>query len=288
MKTTNEIQQFILNNHTVMSKQEMCDILDEPMSRVGANYASLSRHKLLTITEIKINTVKQVSKLDKLMSKTASKIATKKLTNTYSNDDGDLKEETRIKITSAIQKSNCLTSENPIISMPSYSAKMEMMFLNDISKKLNIIGCEYDKLTYQKLLMNVVKNDLNLSVNFGSMGDLLKTRKPNSISNLVLDYCGQFGIFYKDYQYAIENDLVEVNGIIALTVNNRISPNTEYIYDLMNELNPRLDGDEKNVTHTIRTFVNRIGGLKYKIEEVFPYSDKGKANMLCVIIRRIA
>jgi hypothetical protein len=57
----------------------------------------------------------------------------------------------------------------------------------------------------------------------------------------------------------------------------------------MELLNPRTTNDTNTrCEHTLRTFINRIGGLKYAIEEVFNYKDEGKANMVLMIVRRIA
>lgn len=268
------IQSFIKDNYGKLSNEELALRLNVSRSVIGANIVALKRKNELN------NDINSLSKL-------IDDDYTSKL-NSFSNKQGDEKEKTRLKIKNAIQNSG-VGFDNPIISLPFEDLKMELKLLNEVSKKFKFIGCERDKQTYKNMLSNIIKNDLTINTYFGNIGDLLITKKSNSISHLILDYCGQFGMFYKDLQYTIENDLVENNGVIALTFNNRISIGTEYIYELMEKLNPRTDLDEdKRVIHSIKTFINRIGGLKYAIDEVFRYKDKEKASMVLVIVKRIA
>jgi len=269
------IQSFIKEHYGKLTNEEMASSLNESRRNIGANIVALKRKKELSDDIIKF------SDFNIVVNHYNSVI------NKFSNKCGDEKEKTRIKIKTAIENSG-VGFDNPIVSLPFEDLKMELKLLSEVSKKFKFIGCERDKQTYKNMLSNIVKNDLTINTYFGNIGDLLITRKTNSISHLILDYCGQFGMHYKDIQYTMENDLVEVNGIIALTFNNRISIGTEYIYNLMEKLNPRTDvDDDKRVIHSIKTFINRIGGLKYAIEEVFKYKDKEKASMVLVIIKRV-
>jgi hypothetical protein len=269
------IQSFIKEHYGKLTNEEMALSLNESRRNIGANIVALKRKKELSDDIIKF------SDFNIVVNHYNSVI------NKFSNKCGDEKEKTRIKIKTAIENSG-VGFDNPIVSLPFEDLKMELKLLSEVSKKFKFIGCERDKQTYKNMLTNIVKNDLTINTYFGNIGDLLITRKTNSISHLILDYCGQFGMHYKDIQYTMENDLVEVNGIIALTFNNRISIGTEYIYNLMEKLNPRTDvDDDKRVIHSIKTFINRIGGLKYAIEEVFKYKDKEKASMVLVIIKRV-
>jgi len=269
------IQSFIKEHYGKLTNEEMALSLNESRRNIGANIVALKRKKELSDDIIKF------SDFNIVVNHYNSVI------NKFSNKCGDEKEKTRIKLKNAIENSG-VGFDNPIVSLPFEDLKMELKLLNEVSKKFKIIGCERDKQTYKNMLTNIVKNDLTIDTHFGDIGELLQTRKTNSISHLILDYCGQFGMFYKDIQYTMENDLVELNGIIGLTFNNRISIGTEYIYELMEKLNPRTDADDdKRVIHSIKTFINRIGGLKYAIEEVFKYKDKDKASMVLVIIKRV-
>lgn len=269
------IQSFIKEHYDKLTNEQMALSLNVTRRNIGANIVALKRKKELSDDIIKF------SDFNIVVNHYNSVI------NKFSNKCGDEKEKTRIKIKTAIENSG-VGFDNPIVSLPFEDLKMELKLLSEVSKKFKFIGCERDKQTYKNMLSNIVKNDLTINTYFGNIGDLLITRKTNSISHLILDYCGQFGMHYKDIQYTMENDLVEVNGIIALTFNNRISIGTEYIYNLMEKLNPRTDvDDDKRVIHSIKTFINRIGGLKYAIEEVFKYKDKEKASMVLVIIKRV-
>ena len=268
------IQSFIKDNYGKLSNEELALRLNVSRSVIGANIVALKRKNELN------NDINSLSKL-------IDDDYTTKL-NSFSNKQGYEKEKTRIKIKNAIQNSG-VGFDNPIISLPFEDLKMELKLLKEVSKKFKFIGCERDKQTYKNMLSNIIKNDLTINTYFGDIGELLLTRKKDSISHLILDYCGQFETYYKDLQYTIENDLVELNGIIALTFNDRISTSSRYIYELMEKLNPRTDMDEgKKVIHSIKTFINRIGGLKYAIDEVFRYKDKEKASMVLVIVKRIA
>ena len=203
----------------------------------------------------------------------------------FANQDGENKELARIKMVKAIKNSN--TSKNPILTLPCSDCVIEMKILNEISKKYRFMGCELDSKVYNKMLMTIAKNNLPFDTHKGKIGDKIREAKPNQYSHLILDYCGTLGTAHEDIKFAIDNDIVEIDGTIAITLNKRIS-GSEDIYNLMERLNPSLpsDNDETRFVKACRTFLTRIGSYKYAIEDVFNYKDT--AAMVLIIVRRIA
>ena len=209
--------------------------------------------------------------------------AIKKATNTYSNKNGDLKQEARTLML------NSIILKGLMLSLPCKDCTLEQQILKTFPTS-KFVGCEYELETYFEMLNTISKKRLPfVELYHGKISDKINEAKTNQYSNLFFDYCGQLGTFYKDIEKAIANDIMQVNGAMCITFNKRISIGTEYIYEKMELLNPRTTNDTNTrCEHTLRTFINRIGGLKYAIEEVFNYKDEGKANMVLMIVRRIA
>ena len=280
MKTAKEIQQFILNNHEVMSNVEMAQILDETVKRVGMNYATLSGRGLVPLKVIKNNVDVQINKLNKLTNKLTTKVETD-----FKNISGDEKDKARKLMVKTIKESE--RSPKPILTLPFEDCLIEQKLLSEVSKKFTFLGCERKSPVYNKMLMTIANNNLPINTYKGLIGDKIKEATTNQYSHLLLDYCGQLGTAHVDINHAISFDIVEVGGTIAITLNKRITPGTESIYELMEKLNPQTTTSEDTRTeHALRTFINRVGGFKYSIEDVLSYYDT--SSMILMIVRRIA
>jgi hypothetical protein len=280
MKTSKEIQQFILNNHEVMSNVEMAQILDETVKRVGMNYATLSGRGLVPLKVIKNNVDVQINKLNKLTNKLTTKVETD-----FKNISGDEKDKARKLMVKTIKESE--RSPKPILTLPFEDCLIEQKLLSEVSKKFTFLGCERKSAVYNKMLMTIANNNLPINTYKGLIGDKIKEATTNQYSHLLLDYCGQLGTAHVDINHAISFDIVEVGGTIAITLNKRITPGTESIYELMEKLNPQTTTSEDTRTeHALRTFINRVGGFKYSIEDVLSYYDT--SSMILMIVRRIA
>ncbi len=203
----------------------------------------------------------------------------------FKNDKGENKQKARDLMVSSIANSN--TTKGTILTLPFKHCIIEQQILKQVSKKYKFLGCEIDSGVYNEMLITIAKNNLPISTHKGTIGDKIRQAKTNEYSHLVLDYCGQLGTAHDDIKVCIENDIVELDGTILITLNKRITPGTEGIYELMERLNPRTDTNElTRCEHALRTFINRIGGVKYAIEAVLNYHDT--TSMILMVVRRIA
>jgi hypothetical protein len=200
MKTvSNEIiKQAILLKDGRTNKQIAMDLGVTSM-RVSSNYSHLSNKGLVPKLG-KVKVVKKTKKVKKV----------KVVVNTYNNTDGVKKQEARNIIEKAIIASKLF--EKPILTLPFEECKLEMQLLKNVSENLRFLGCEMIDETYNKMLMTIASNNLPISTHKGKIGDIILEARENQFSNLILDYCGQFGTYQNDIKTAMENNIVEVNG----------------------------------------------------------------------------
>ena len=223
------------------------------------------------------NTIKNVTKVKHIKNTNAG----------FKNENGISKIEARKKMTMAAK--NSINKAKKILSLPSKNPILEELFHKRISKKFHFVMCEKDQDKFRTMVFNALNTFTNNVPEFycGTIGDKIYAAKENEYSHLLLDYCGEIGTFADEIEYAIKNDIVEISGTIAITVNKRISMGIPTTFkNEMLELNPQRINDENTVSeHIAETFINRIGGRGYKLETVFPYFDT--AAMILFIIRRI-
>jgi hypothetical protein len=183
-------------------------------------------------------------------------------------------------------------SDKEFLTLPADNCKIEKMILEKISPKCNFVMCEEKPEVYRKLLLRIVNEFKHMpTLHPYKVSKLIYEAKENQYSNLILDYCGQIATFADEIKYAIDNDIVEVNGVIALTFAKRISQDASKNFieqiELLNKLPKSTYGDinESRTENAVITYINRICGLKYSLEKVFNYRDT--SAMILVIIRRI-
>jgi hypothetical protein len=282
MNSIEQIKQILLNNKGISNK-EVANTLGVSIRQVSATYAQMVRSGLMPRLTPKVAKTPSISKGAKPTKLKKAKV----VINTYSNTDGVKKQEARDKIEKAILVSNSF--DRPILTLPFHECKLEIQLLQNISNKLKFLGCEMNDETYNRMLMTISSKNLPISTHKGMIGEVIAEAKENQFSNLILDYCGQFGTNHIDIGMAITNNIVGIGGAICITANKRISPNTFAIYEQMERLNPKIGlTDETRCVHAITTFIGRIGGFRYAIESIFDYNDGIGKNMVLIIIRRIA
>jgi hypothetical protein len=203
--------------------------------------------------------------------------------NAYTNKAGIKKEQGRELIREEVILSNIF--DGTILTLPSDNCIMEGKLNEDVSDKFDFVGVEFTKSVYNRMLQQVAKKNLPFkSCVHAPIGDVIAVAKENDYSHLILDYCGQLGTYHKDIEMALNNKIVRVGGVVALTLNRR---GRGELIDSMMELNPLGNVKNKMVENAIITYLMKLCGYNYSIEKVFPYADKGKDNMILIIMKRI-
>lgn len=207
---------------------------------------------------------------------------------TFVNKKGIGKANARKKIVEAISDSTNRLKE--IVTLAAQDTEIEKMIYKTVSRKFKYIMCERNIGEYIKMCekANAFFKSIPPSFHFGSIGEVIMKMKPESVSHIIADYCGQFATFKDEIAYAMKNNVVEVDGTISITINKRISPGESVrFFNEMTRLNPiRTHIQEDTMTeHAVLTFINRHGGDNFAIETIFNYRDT--ASMLLIILRRI-
>ena len=272
---TQAIQKAIIENPSIESA-----ILEKkfnvPMTTIRANRITLSTKGLIPSVKGKANIeTKAISKLMSVSDKMGK----------FVNKQGVGKGNAREIMEKAVAKGN--TKKFNILTLSAAECKIEQLILNNVSKKYKFVSCEENEAVYNKMLITIATNNLPISTHRGTFMDKIEQAQANEYSDLLMDYCGQFGTKHEDIKLAMDKDIVEVGGSICITLNKRISDGTFAMYELMEKLNPRTDkNDITRCEHSLLTFINRVGGMKYAVETVYHYHDT--ASMILVIVRRIA
>jgi len=124
----------------------------------------------------------------------------------------------------------------------------------------------------------------------GEFSKILYGENANTYAHLIMDYCGDLTTIAKEFEYTIQNNLVVVGGIIALTTNkiNRRGSGEmwDYITSLSNEKTINKDFDFRCDTEIQNErYLYSVLGRNYVVLEVFSYTDK--YPMTLTIIKRI-
>jgi hypothetical protein len=108
---------------------------------------------------------------------------------------------------------------------------------------------------------------------------------------LILDYCGHLSTFSKEIEYVINNDILKLFGIMAITFGKPLRGLDSQTAKIKG-LAPINNGDERCVSDRgIENYFAKITGWNYEVKEIFYYSDKKESGkgypMTLVIIQRI-
>jgi len=203
----------------------------------------------------------------------------------FKNKNGEKKQEARVIMVNSIKE-----FDKPILSLPADTLAIEKMLWKKRAKAKFVL-CENINDVYYNLLEQICKTRPHTppSVEPKEIGEMIKCAEPETYSNLILDYCGQIGTFHDEITHAIKNNIVVVNGVIAITVNKRITGASSHNFvERMERLEQykTLGDDETRTRRAALIFINKVVGFNYSIERVFDYHDT--AAMLLIVIRRIA
>ena len=292
------IQDFILKNYESKPAVQICEQLEISLAKFAANrlalggvinesgFIQLDKRKGKKILKAQLD---KITILNKKIKNSASIQKEKKQLekNTYNNHGGFFKQQARDKMENAISFVD--SPMGTILTLPSFTCTLESQILNRIGKGINFIGCERDFDTFQQMVNTIANNDkLRKAIvpRFGEIGDVIFKSKTDEFAHLILDYCGTINSFHKEIEYAIQNDLVQLNGTISITLSkNGIGNNVGIVGELLRQF-PEGCFNEKETEIGVKLFLNKVMKPNYKVELFFNYYDS--SPMMLIIIRRIA
>jgi hypothetical protein len=242
---------------------------------VGAN-RSIVKRGLSAVNQVIEN---EVSVLDKVMSK--YELAKKQGENTYANHNGINKEVARDKMANHIIDSGVI---GEVPTLPNTTWAIEQKIVSGL-KDMSFIGAECIEDTFIQMKAKLRSLKLNAKTFFGKIGDLMYGKIEDTYAHLILDYCGELPTISKEIEYAINNDIVKLGGIIAVTFAKPIrtvSLQSTKIKGLaaINNADNRCMSDK-----AVEAYFNKVTGWNYQVVEFFYYQDT--YPMTLVIIKRI-
>lgn len=297
--TAKELQQVILC-HPMATNKDIAEAVGVSEQRVWANRGAMSSNvtranKNANVNaNIEPNVKRQYNK--KIKTEIKKEVRICKTTNAphknttippkmlgeFLNVKGKKKMTSRQKQVNAVNRSPI--SNKTMLTLAHKDCLLEIELLKT-NPNLRFQSAEIIEETYHEQLATIIKHKLPISSHFGNLRELVECASENQYSHALMDFCCQISKVKDIVKMAIEKNIVEVNGLISLTVNKRISSDWNFVTK-MEQLNPPVNFDENTRTeHVIKTFINRIGGMGYAIEEVFNYRDT--SSMILFIIRRI-
>ncbi len=216
--------------------------------------------------------------------------------NNYPNEKGKNKDKGRTKIhdyTTNIGLTLCLPHEKAIMEM----GLIERVKQNNpkLLKDLRFEGYETNDETFFKACSFIGANRLPISMNQGSISQAIYKATPNYYANLYLDYCRTINAHADEIKYAVDNDIMQIDGIMATTFSRvRTNLKSGILADIFKTVDYSLFGSDQCQTELgIKLFFSKILNERYKLELTYNYRDvdeNGKMTqpMMLVIIRRIA
>jgi hypothetical protein len=201
----------------------------------------------------------------------------------YTNHTGVKKNEARLKIYEAIRKH---ISKSDILSLPSDNPVIENYIHKNISSGFGFDLVEYCPKVFKKLLAKLMDVDFTVNnIHKGAIANRIYKAVENQYAHLVLDYCGVLPTFAEEILYAIQNNIVEVNGSISVTLSKNGIGNKGTIIQDCNNSTPNFWCAPKETDNGIMTFFLKACGFNYVIEQYFPYHDT--SAMVLIVIRRV-
>jgi hypothetical protein len=293
------IQHFILENHEKKKAVEICEELKISLAKFAGNrlalggtideagFIQLDKKKAKNVLK---GHIEKIAILHKKIKNSASVQQAKKQNggNPYDNHGGLFKQQARDIMVNAISRFG--SPLGTILTLPSYTCALELQILNRIGRGINFIGCERDFDVFQKMVNKIAEERRlrnTIIPRFGEIGETIYNSKENQFAHMILDYCGTINTFHKEIEYAIQNDLIEVEGTICITVSkNGLGNNNGIIGELLRQFPEGTFSGEKETEMGIKLFLNKVMKSNYRVETFFNYCDT--SAMALIVIRRVA
>jgi transcriptional regulator CtsR len=269
--TSKEIQNYIYATFLYKTNKEIASTLQVKGSTIGANYSHLKMGGRITATDeiereilVKVNAIFQKE----------NKSFLKHLVNNFSNESGVQKSQARVIIMRAILSG---VINGTVLSLPFHTCTLEGL-INSQNDKLNFLGCEIDSQTFKAMQNTIEHTNLPIEAYEGTIGDKIYSAKVNEFAHLILDYCGTINTFHKEIEYAMENDIMQVNGAMCVTISKMgMQNNMGKMGEILSKFPKGMFGDMETEMVNKLFFQNLCEKYpNYKIETCFQYQDVKK------------
>lgn len=285
MSNVNELIQNELRQNPKTDRKALAEKYNVNIFKVSANFTTLIRKGEITNEkEIKLPIEKKLKKVvDTIDKLTSSYEQAKKKGNTYTNHGGENKDKARNVMVKHIVDS---AVEGIVPTLPNTEWEIEKRINTQLSG-IEFLGVERERDTFNKMRTNLrkIKDELKANTYFGNIGDVLYGKLENTYAHLILDYCGNLATISKEIEYSINNDIVKIGGIMAITFAKPIR-GIDKQSDKLRQLGAINNTDERcQSDKSVEAYFYKISGWNYQVLEFFYYQDT--YPMTLVILKRM-
>jgi predicted ArsR family transcriptional regulator len=305
-----QIRMFIISNHASKSITDMAKDLGVVHQQVTAKYKVLikenvisredslpkgiviktprvkkepiKKHKSKTILEAIDETNRQLVKLNKNI-ESAEKLKIDELGN-YTGG-GKQKDLARDKMVNYITRTGL---EGVVPSLMFTNTYIEETILKTLPN-MEFIGIDDNPKVVSQLKKNIRAKKLPITTKVGKISEMIYGIDTDTYGHLILDYCGNLFTFTKEIEHAIDNDIVKVGGIIAITFSKTMrsgnGQNADFIRSLSSTISNNVDDFRCDADRQNESYFYNIIGRKYAVREFFHYHDSSPMSL--VIIQRV-
>ena len=277
----NLLADYIIKNHsdksiTLMSKE------------LGVERKTISNEFEKLVNKGKIKVVKKtLKKHNYVIDKISQKIVKKSTTNnTYNKDETKHKgkQVARQLTIDKITQSNLSGLVATLMETKTYIEKSLLSHYPD----MRFLAIERNEKTYNQLKVLVKNESLPIDVELGNMSSFLYGVEENHYAHLLLDYCGILPTIHKELKYTIQNKIVCVGGVIAITIMKPLRFSNDKIIDTLNGFKVKknnFEGDNRtDIDRSIERYFYSLCGFDYEIE-LFSYFDS--SPMMLILLKRL-
>lgn len=168
-------------------------------------------------------------------------------------------------------------------------AELEQVILKDMPK-MTFLSVDKDIEIIKEMKKTKKRLELPLDIRHAEAIDVLRKVEPNELAHAFLDFCCQLHTASMEIRQVLDNDLVQVNGIVAITVSKTVRVDSKgYWFRLWKNFTEitsnqvednRTTSDIANVMHLVLLMNER-----YTIREVFNYHDT--SAMTLFVLQRV-
>ena len=205
---------------------------------------------------------------------------------TLDSDGNDVKDLARNRMVDWVIKSGVV---GLCYGFPHLKCILEMMILKFVPE-MTFFGVECKEKIYKTALSIIRIEKLPIKLNKGRSIEFLINAKRDTFAHLLLDYCNTLPTNYNEISLVIKNDLVQVNGIIAITFMRVLRNGTGDINDMWNNFGNIITNDterDMRVSCDVsnHAMIFNLVNERYVVREFFNYQSG--SPMCLAIIQRI-
>jgi len=199
--------------------------------------------------------------------------------NTYTNGDGIEKERVRNILANEVEASGVV---GKYLGLPFYTADFEKKIYNRIPT-MSFVGCETERNTFLLREKYNRMHDFPMEMHNCELSKMIRNSEPNAYAHVFLDYMGGLHKFKNEILEAMDRQIVQIGGTLAITIQNAQR------YGLVREVSPyarKLDNRTAS-TKMIDRFICDAKGDDYELLSNNYYKDNGHVGMNLIILKRI-